>query len=489
MSDLTALIDTLPDAHVLVVGDVMLDRFTYGKVERISPEAPIPVLRATREVAMLGGAGNVACNIVSMGARASLLSVVGDDPAGLELMRLAGDRLGGIVDLIRETGRETSVKTRFLSGAQHLLRVDRESLGPVAAQTADRLVRTAERLLKDCSVLVLSDYGKGVLKPDVIRRLIAAARALGLPVLVDPKGRDWSRYAGATVITPNRRELSEASGMPSGSDAEIARACERVIDDTGIPAIVATRSEDGMSVVSGKDGALAITHLKAEAREVFDVSGAGDTVIATLAAVLATGVDLVTAARLANVAAGIVVGKVGTATVRPEELRAALHRQDWEQSEAKVAGLDIALERVARWRSRGQQVGFTNGCFDLLHPGHISLLRQAKAACDRLIVGLNSDASVKRLKGETRPVQGEGARATVLASLADVDLVVVFEEDTPLRLIEAIKPDVLVKGADYTIDKVVGADVVRRNGGKVVLAELVDGQSTTGTIKRMTTGS
>lgn len=485
VSDLTALIDTLSSASVLVIGDVMLDRYTYGTVERVSPEAPIPVLRATREAAMLGGAGNVACNLVALGARVSLLSVVGDDAPGSELLRLAGDQLSGVVDLIREPGRETSVKTRFLSGAQHLLRVDRESLGPISPGAADRLVRTADRLLKDCAVLVLSDYDKGVLAPDVVRRLIARARALGRPVLVDPKGRDWSRYAGAALITPNRKELAEASGLTVKSDREIEAACERVIDATGIPSIVATRSEDGMSVVTGREGGLSVTHLKAEAREVYDVSGAGDTVMAALAGAMAAGADLVMAARLANVAAGIVVGKVGTATVRPEELRAAIHRLDWERSEAKVAGLDAAMERIARWRLRGQSVGFTNGCFDLLHPGHVSLLRQAKAACDRLVVGLNSDASVKRLKGESRPVQSEAARSTVLASLADVDLVLIFEEDTPLRLIEAIQPDVLVKGADYSLDKVVGADLVVKNGGRVLLADLVQGHSTTGTIGRM----
>jgi D-beta-D-heptose 7-phosphate kinase/D-beta-D-heptose 1-phosphate adenosyltransferase len=251
--------------------------------------------------------------------------------------------------------------------------------------------------------------------------------------------------------------------------------------DCGLGAVVATRSEQGMSVVAEPS----VHHLPAEAREVFDVSGAGDTVVAALAAALAAGATLPDAARLANLAAGIVVAKVGTAVVRPDELTAALNRQGWEAAGAKVLSRAAAMERVEAWRRQGRRVGFTNGCFDLLHPGHISLLGQARAACDRLVVGLNSDASVKRLKGESRPVQGESARATVLASLASVDLVVLFEEDTPLALIEALRPDVLVKGADYTIDKVVGADLVQGWGGRVVLAELVEGQSTTKTIAKM----
>ncbi|MFC7333998.1 D-glycero-beta-D-manno-heptose-7-phosphate kinase [Rhodocista pekingensis] len=485
MSDLTALIDALPGARVLVVGDVMLDLFTHGSVERISPEAPIPVLRVERETAMLGGAGNVACNLAALGAQVRLLSVVGEDAAGAQVRALAAERLGGADGLLSDPGRCTTRKTRFLAGSQQLLRADSETAAPLAPALADTLVACAVAALDSAAVLVLSDYGKGVLTADVTARLLEAARVAGRPVLVDPKGSDFARYRGAAAVTPNRKELAQASGLPVDTDAEVEHACARLIAAAGIGAVVATRSEEGMSVVrAGAQGPQA-THLKAEAREVFDVSGAGDTVVATLAAALATGADLTDAARLANLAAGIVVGKVGTAVVRPDELRAALHRQDWEAGEAKCLGLDAAQERVARWRRKGWTVGFTNGCFDLLHPGHVSLLAQARAACDRLVVGLNSDASVRRLKGETRPVQGETARATVLASLADVDLVVIFEEDTPLRLIEALRPDVLVKGADYTVETVVGAGLVQSYGGRVLLADLVEGQSTTRMVGRM----
>jgi len=476
-----ALIDALGGTPVLCVGDAMLDRFTYGSVDRVSPEAPIPVLRVERESLMPGGAGNVACNLAALGARVRFLSVVGDDPEGDALRRLVAERLGDAGGLLTEGGRTTTVKTRFLASNQQLLRADRETAAPVTADTARALAELARAALAECGALILSDYGKGVLTDGLVRDLIDAARATAKPVVVDPKGSDYRRYRGAAAVTPNRRELAQASALPVGTDAEVEAACRAVMETCGIAAVVATRSEQGMSVVA--DGA--VHHLPAEAREVFDVSGAGDTVVAALAAALAAGAPLPAAARLANLAAGIVVGKVGTAVVRPDELRAALRRQDWQAGGAKVRALDAAVEQAGQWRRKGLKVGFTNGCFDLLHPGHISLLEQARAACDRLVVGLNSDASVKRLKGESRPVQAEHARATVLASLASVDMVVLFGEDTPLALIEALRPDVLVKGADYTIDTVVGADLVQGWGGKVVLARLVEGQSTTRTIQRM----
>jgi len=487
MNDLVARIDRLRTTRVLVVGDIMLDRFVHGQVERISPEAPIPILRVERETTMPGGAGNVACNLAALGAHVRLVSVIGADEAGAELRAIVQDRLGGADGLIPDSARQTTAKIRYLAGGQQLLRADHETVMPLSAAAADRLIAHVGQALADCAILVLSDYGKGVLTDEVTARLIRMANGAGKPVLVDPKGHDYARYRGAFAVTPNRKELSQATGLPIHDDDAVEAACARLIHTAGVRAVVATRSEQGLSVVG--PGTLAATHLKAEAREVFDVSGAGDTVVATLAAALAAGAGLTEAARLANIAAGIVVAKIGTAVVHPEELAAALHRQDWEADQAKLVRLETALERVDRWRRKGLKIGFTNGCFDLLHPGHVSLLSQARAACDRLVVGLNSDASVKRLKGETRPVQGEGARGTVLGSLACVDLVVLFEEDTPLRLIEALRPDVLVKGADYTIDRVVGADLVQSYGGRVLLAELVDGQSTTRTIARMKTGA
>lgn len=479
MSDLARHIDSLSRAAVLCVGDVMLDRFVYGSVDRVSPEAPIPVLRIEREVTMLGGAGNVVANATALGAGCRFVSVVGQDAVGAELQRMVAAETGDGSGLVAEPGRQTTVKTRFIGGRQQLLRADAETVAPIRSEAA--ALEAAERLMPGAGAVILSDYGKGVLTEGLIARTIAVARQAGLPVVVDPKGTDYRRYAGASVVTPNRKELMQATGLPADSDEEVEAACRKLIETCGVGAIVATRSERGMSVVTCD----AVTHLPAEAREVFDVSGAGDTVVATLTAALSVGVGLIDAARLANLAAGIVVGKVGTAVVRVPELLAALHEQEWRHGEEKVATRDEAAERAERWRVRGKRVGFTNGCFDLLHPGHISLLKQARAACDRLIVGLNSDESVKRLKGESRPVQTETARATVLASLACVDLVVVFGEDTPETLIHAVRPDVLVKGADYTVETVVGAGFVQSYGGTVVLANLVEGQSTTNTIRRL----
>ncbi|PWC43590.1 D-glycero-beta-D-manno-heptose-7-phosphate kinase [Azospirillum sp. TSO22-1] len=482
MSDLARHIDALAQARVLCVGDLMLDRFVYGSVDRVSPEAPIPVLRIEREAVMLGGSGNVAANLLGLGAACRFVSVVGDDGPGAEVRHIVERQIGSAEGIVVEPGRQTTLKTRFIGSRQQLLRADAETVAPIGPASVEAVLAAARAALPEVGAVILSDYGKGMLTDALVAGLIEAARAAGLPVVVDPKGTDYRRYRGASIVTPNRKELMQATGLPADDDAQVEAACRRLIETCGIDAVIATRSERGMSVVTRSGPAV---HLPAEAREVFDVSGAGDTAVAALTAALSAGVELNDAARLANLAAGIVVGKVGTAVVRAPELLAALHAQEWRQGEAKVAAREEAAERAERWRLRGKRVGFTNGCFDLLHPGHISLLTQARAACDVLVVGLNSDESVQRLKGPTRPVQSETARATVLASLSCVDLVVVFGEDTPEQLIKALRPDVLVKGADYTVETVVGAGFVQSYGGKVVLANLVAGQSTTNTIKRM----
>lgn len=481
-SDLAAAIERLKDANVLCVGDVMLDRYVYGAVERISPEAPIPVLRMEREAAMLGGAGNVVHNLSAVGAHVTFVSVVGNDQAGREISELVAAHEKHEPYLSVERGRMTTIKTRYVAGGQQLLRTDKETLAPLAPSVTEDLRRVAVGAVSDASVIVLSDYGKGVLTPELVRALIDTGKTQGRPVVVDPKGKDFSRYRGATVMTPNRAELAAATGMPVTTSEEIEAAAKKLIGECALESLLVTRGADGMTLFSRAGETV---HLPAEAREVFDVSGAGDTVVAMLAAALAAGVALPDAARLANVAAGIVVGKTGTAVATADEVFTALHTQDLLADESKIAAHDEALARIARWRKEGLSIGFTNGVFDLLHPGHVTLLSQAKAACDRLVVGLNSDASVKRLKGPTRPVQNESARSAVLASLAAVDLVVIFGEDTPLALIEQIQPDVLVKGSDYTLATVVGADVVQRQGGRVILAELLPGHSTTGTIAKL----
>ncbi len=477
---LVIAVKRLARTSVMVIGDVMLDRFVYGPVHRISPEAPVPILTVEREVAMPGGAGNVVRNLTALGAAVAFVSVVGDDQAGSDLTGLIGGQPGVEPWLLVQGGRATTVKTRYVSQGQQLLRSDREETVAIHPKIAERMMRIAGDTLAATAVAVMSDYNKGVLAGDIAAQLIAAAKAAGRPVIVDPKGPDYSRYAGADIVTPNRRELAEATGMAVDTEAAIVAAAVSLRTAHRFGAVLVTRAEDGMTLVNDAG----VQHFPAEAADVYDVSGAGDTVVATLAAGIAGGLDIAVAARLANIAAGIVVGKVGTAVAREEDLLSALSPQGGTLR--KVVGRDVAAEQVERWRRRGWRTGFTNGCFDLLHPGHVHLLEQARSQCDRLVVGLNSDASVRRLKGTTRPVQPEAARAAVLASLSAVDLVMVYDEDTPEVTIRELRPELLVKGADYTLDRVVGADLVRSWGGRVWLAELMPGFSTSATVAKIT---
>jgi D-beta-D-heptose 7-phosphate kinase/D-beta-D-heptose 1-phosphate adenosyltransferase len=469
---------------ILVLGDVMLDAYIYGHVERVSPEAPIPVLRIDRKREMLGGAGNVARNIAALGARAILVGVAGQDEAGAAIdMQLieAGD---GLIDgrIVVDAGRPTTRKTRYVSGMQQMLRVDEEVSAPIDAAVAEAVLQRFGEALPESDIVILSDYSKGVLSDDVLASAISAAHAAGKRVIADPKSRLFARYRQVDILKPNRLEIAQATGIDCHDDASTEQAGRVALVAAEAGAVIVTRGAHGVSIIP--QGGPAV-HLPTLARAVFDVSGAGDTLVSCLAVALAAGADLVQATELANASAGIVVGKAGTECVTPEELAQSLHLGALIETDRKVATLNGALDQVARWRAAGLRVGFTNGCFDLIHPGHVRLLGQARAACDRLIVGLNTDASVKRLKGPERPIQNEVARATVMASIGAVDLVVLFGEDTPLAMIETLKPDVLVKGADYTVDQVVGADVVQSYGGRVVLADLEAGQSTTGTISRI----
>jgi D-beta-D-heptose 7-phosphate kinase/D-beta-D-heptose 1-phosphate adenosyltransferase len=477
--DFGAYVKRFSRASVLVVGDAMLDRYVYGEVTRVSPEAPVPILTVTREVGMPGGAGNVVRNLIALDAAAALVSVVGDDQAGSDLTALIGGQERVEPWLLVQGGRTTTLKTRYIAQGQHLIRADREETMELPDKLAERLLRIASDAMAATTITILSDYRKGVLSPAVARQLVATAKSLGRRIIVDPKGRDWSHYSGADIVTPNRKELAEATGLAVNTEAGIIAAAQVILQRHEFGAVLVTRAEDGMSLITRDE----VRHYPGEAREVFDVSGAGDTVVATLAAALAADVPLVDAARLANIAGGIVVGKVGTAVARPADILAAIAPATGALH--KVVTAAAAAEAAERWRSRGYRVGFTNGCFDLLHPGHVHLLEQCRAMCDRLIVGINSDTSVQRLKGPTRPAQNEAARAAVLASLASVDLVCLFEEDTPLDILQMIRPDLLIKGADYTRETVVGATEVESWGGSVALAELLPGHSTTATLARL----
>lgn len=481
-TDLATVLNRMSTTRILCVGDVILDRFIEGSVHRLSPEAPIPVLNVQQERTSLGGAANVARNLSALGAQCALVGAIGIDAPALEIQGLVGEIPRLDPHLVAASDRPTAVKTRFIAGQSQMLRADWETVGPYAENTAADIATSALGALGEADALILSDYGKGLLSDSLLSDLIQRAREKGIPVVVDPKGSDYSRYAGASWVTPNRAELNLASAVPASSDETVVAAARKVIKMSGVHGVLATRSEQGMTLVSDH---AETAHLAARAREVFDVAGAGDTVVASFAAGLALGLSPSEAAALANQAAGVVVAKTGTAVAYPDEILSAAHEDAFAAAESKVMPLASARDQVDAWRRAGKLVGFTNGCFDLLHPGHISLIRQARAACDKLVLGLNSDSSVQRLKGPTRPVQSEAARAAVLAAIAHVDLVVVFGEDTPLALIHALRPDVLVKGADYTKQEIVGAAEVESWGGRVVRAELVDGHSTTRTIARM----
>jgi len=503
LTALQDIVESLPHHSVMVVGDIMLDRFVYGDVHRISPESPVPVLSIQTENRMLGGAGNVLSNLAGLGVQAHILAVVGQDSDADAVRALLVEKNVDPAGLIIAPDRPTIVKTRFLASHQQLLRTDYERNGKLPEATEEALIKKAIEGLPQMGALILSDYGKGVLSEHVISTLIKKARKLGVPVLVDPKKADYSIYKGASIITPNRNELAEATNnMPTKTDDDIVAATTYLMKQAGVDAILATRSQDGMTLMRANKK-LAPVHLRTEALEVFDVSGAGDTVIATVAAALAAGADLVAAAALSNIAGGIVVAKVGTAPIRRKELIAAIARKELDISdeapegrildtarEAKVCDAEEAAEIVQRWKARGMKVGFTNGCFDILHPGHVSYLNQARARCDRLVIGLNSDASVKRLKGAERPVNEEQARAIVLGALGAVDMVVIFgddraEDDKPVRLIGRMKPDIFFKGGDYRESDLPEAPVVRAYGGQVELMSHFDGHSTTATIKKL----
>ncbi len=475
-----AALGKLSGATVLVVGDVMLDRYLTGDTARISPEAPVPVVHVRSTGDRAGGAANVARNIAHLDGRALLLGVVGDDPEAAILESLL--RAEGVTSrLLRDPGARTITKTRVLSRRQQIVRLDMEA--PVTAGAASRVAGDAMALLADCNTLVISDYNKGTLAG--VGGLIGAARAAGRRVLVDPKQKDFAVYRGASVITPNLAEFAAAGGDAQSTEALVDSA-RRILRQAGIDAMLLTRSEQGMSLIT------ADSHhdFPAEVREVSDVTGAGDTVIATLAATLGAGFNLPDAAWLANAAAGIVVGKLGAATVSPAELAATVSRSWLAKNGAWHPSVDQSLQHIDYARAGGERLVFTNGCFDILHAGHVRYLAQARALGDRLIVGLNSDASVRRLKGADRPVNRYEDRAAVLMALACVDWVVPFGDDpadgdTPENLIRRVRPQVLAKGGDYSADTIAGAGFVRGQGGEVAVLPLLPGRSTSDTISRV----
>ena len=471
-------LDLFPGVRVAVVGDLMLDSYLYGDVSRISPEAPVPVMRAMSEKVVAGGAANVAANLATLGLQVNVVGLSGQDAARDELIGCL-TAFGGVdcTRIVATPTRRTTKKLRIIGAQQQIVRIDHEDLTPFEPAVEDECIRAAIEAIDASDVVVLSDYSKGVCSDGLVRAVIDHAVATGKQVLVDPKRRDLAVYRGASLLTPNRKELSEATQLPCETDEEAAAAAARAQEDCGAD-ILLTRSEKGMSFFPVHGTPI---HLATVAQDVFDVSGAGDTVVAALAAAVGARIPFIDGMRMANHAAGIVVSKMGTATVTREELIASLAAEHASPmiNDGRHVDLDEAVALRWSWANERLTVGIANGCFDLLHPGHVALIRQAAQSCDRLIMALNSDDSVRRLKGPLRPVQDENARAEVVGAIKGVSAVVLFSEDTPLELIQALQPDVIVKGSDYAEDQVVGGDIVKARGGRVVLVDLAPGYSTT----------
>lgn len=476
-----SLFNHIGSLRCLVIGDLMLDEYLWGKAERISPEAPVQVVDVVREEQRLGGAGNVVNNLVALGAQVAVCSVIGGDEDGRALQEDFTQRGVAVDAIFCDPARRTCRKTRVVASHQQIVRIDRESREPLSSALEELLCSWITAHAASYNVILLSDYLKGVLTPRVIETVVAAAGPAAIPVLVDPKGTDYTRYRGATILTPNRKEAEAAAGIAIRDSQSLEQAATLIMERAGLENLLVTRSEEGMSLFSRNGDAV---HIATVAREVFDVSGAGDTVLASLAIGIAAGLGMAEAARLANFAAGIAVGKLGTSTVSPAEIinAVALTHSD---SDSKIKHLDVLTAIITAEKARGKRIVFTNGCFDLLHAGHVKYLQKARHLGDLLVLGLNSDTSVRRLKGDLRPLIGEDERANILAALDCIDYVVVFDEDTPLELITALKPDILAKGGDYTADGVVGKDVVEAYGGRVELVSFVDGKSTTNIIERI----
>lgn len=484
------LVDTVrndfghPDTSrwALVIGDLMLDRYLIGEVERISPEAPVPVVLLKQQEERAGGAANVAANLARLGISTRLAGYVGSDADGKALLDIIARMNIDTAAVLQSASHPTTTKTRIVGGHQQMMRLDQENRGSLDQAESRQLAQLImQQLQSRPAVIVLSDYAKGVMEAALTQQVIKEAKKLNIPVLVDPKGRDFSKYQGATALTPNKRETAEACGIAVQDNDALPEAAKKLRSDLGLDFLAVTRGEEGISLFEADE----VEHIPATAKQVFDVSGAGDTVIATLAAGLIHGLEHAAALHLANIAAGVVVGKVGTVPITHEELLHALMSEEAVTQADKICDLEGLQTMVNKWRARGDRIVFTNGCFDLLHAGHVTYLEAARKKGDRLVLGLNTDRSVSALKGPSRPVIHETDRARVLAALEAVDAVTLFDEDTPLHLIKAIRPDIIAKGSDYTEAQVVGATEVKSWGGKVALIPIVPGRSTTGILEKL----
>jgi D-beta-D-heptose 7-phosphate kinase/D-beta-D-heptose 1-phosphate adenosyltransferase len=466
--------------HALVIGDVMLDRYLIGDVSRISPEAPVPVVLLKTQHDRAGGAANVAANLALLGIKTHIIGCVGNDGEATILIDLIAKTGIDHSGIIHSNQRPTIAKTRILSGHQQMMRLDQENNSSfTAAENVQLSEIISQQLALKPAIVILSDYAKGLLSSEVCQQVIAQCNVLNIPVLVDPKGHDYSKYSHATALTPNKKEAAEACATTT-HDPDLIDKAAVLKDKLDLQFFVVTRGDEGISLIDDHAHLLPAT-----AKQVFDVSGAGDTVIATLAAGLMHDLSPLESLQLANIAAGVVVGKVGTVPITRDDLIEALTSEQSSEQAHKVCDLAQLQQKVESWRKNKQKIVFTNGCFDLLHAGHVTYLEAAKKRGDKLILGLNTDRSVSALKGPTRPVVNENDRARVLAALESVDAVILFDEDTPLSLINTLKPDVIAKGSDYTADQVVGGSEVESWGGEIALIDLVAGRSTSNIIKKM----
>lgn len=468
---MTTELNSIKDKRVLVIGDVMLDTYHIGDVKRISPEAPVPIVRIKNTYSVLGGAANVARNLLGLGCSPYVIGLLGNDNNGKTMQEMFADL--AIRNEMFVTEHPTITKTRVIGNSQQVVRLDFETENEcLSEETEQKLLNAVQRALPEVDIVVISDYGKGVCNDVICQHVIAASKQQGKKVIIDPKGTNWEKYRSATIITPNLKELSAVSGTEvKNEDEAIHHAADNILKEYSLASLLVTRSEKGMSYIAPEG----FQDIPTEAREVYDVSGAGDTVVATLAAALAAGMPTIDAIYLANKAAGIVVGKMGTSPILFKELQAELQIG---KPDNKLIPISELADTIKQLRAQEHRIVFTNGCFDILHKGHVFYLQKAKRMGDVLIVGVNSDSSVKRLKGESRPINDESARSAVLAALEAVDYVVIFTEDTPLNIIKIVAPDVLVKGGDYAIENIVGREYAK----ETVTIPFVDGYSTTNTI-------
>lgn len=472
-------------ATVLCVGEVVLDHFIYSDTRRLSSEAPIPVMLFERDTNMLGGSGNVVANIKSLGAKPVLVSVLGSNPQD-EAIKNKLKEVGVVDATIVEKGRQTTVKSRYMCQGQQVFRYDIENPVKIKAETENRLLDTVKKHMKKAGVVILSDYGQGILTDRVIAVTIRVAKKYGVPVVVDPRRDDFSIYRGATIVKPNLKELEKASGQMITKDGEMYKAAIKVMKESAIENILVTRDKDGMSLISGKES---LCNIKSKVKEVYDVSGAGDTVIAALSIGIANREDMYVSAFIANLAAGVAVGKLGTATVKVDEIKMALEESVYKDkfillnTSLKIIDRKEAAKKIEYLKLKNITVGFTNGCFDLMHQGHLSSLRQARMKCDFLVVGVNSDASATKVKGE-EPLRPQDTRAELLAAMEFVDMVVIFNEESVQKTIEAVKPSIIFKGADYKNKEIPGKEFVESYGGKCILLDLDKNFEVTSTIKK-----